>query len=218
MGVTVVTYGKACEMSDVLDSPILTGDRSFGRQAVPLYQVLNLDDMERAAVAELLWRYADYREGDLDFSTSQLAFELSLDPRYAYDPTATQEALERESSSIEQFVQKQVAAAEPFRELARQVEQTGQLDLTDEDTLHGVGEALDNTGWRLDGDPEDAPPQGIRRILAAVQAGSQPTLAPEVGAGVEPGRGTRWETVTAPTLGHPEEIAQPTRPSPGISI
>lgn len=133
-------------------------------------QVLDLDEAERSALADELRKYADYREGDLDLDTRERAAELSNDPTYAYDEQATTEALEQEQEQIGQFQQEQIAAASPYRELADQVEQTGRLDLTDDAVRRDVTEVVENTGWRLDGDAQDAPPQPIQRVVEAVQA------------------------------------------------
>lgn len=135
-------------------------------------QVLDLDEAERSALADELRKYADYREGDLDLDTRERAAELSNDPTYAYDEQATTEALEQEQEQIGQFQQEQVAAASPYRELADQVEQTGRLDLTDDAVRRDVTEVIENTGWRLDGDAQDAPPQPMQRVVEAVQAES----------------------------------------------
>lgn len=133
-------------------------------------QVLDLDEAERSALVDELRKYADYREGDLDLDTRERAAELSNDPTYAYDEQATTEALEQEQEQIGQFQQEQVAAASPYRELADQVEQTGRLDLTDDAVRRDVTEVIENTGWRLDGDAQDAPPQPMQRVVEAVQA------------------------------------------------
>lgn len=137
------------------------------------HQVLDLDEGERSAVADELRKYADYSEGDLDLDTRELAGELSNDPTYAYDEQATSEALEQEQERIGQVQQEQVAAATPYRELADQVEQTGRLDLTDDAVRRDVTEVIDNAGWRLDGDAQDAPPQPMQRVVEVVQAPRQ---------------------------------------------
>lgn len=135
-------------------------------------QVLDLDEAERSALADELRKYADYREGYLDpgEALSERAAELSNDPTYAYDEQATAEALEQEQEQIGQFQQVQIAAGDPYRELADQVEQTGQLDLTDDAVCRDVAEVIDNAGWRLDGDGLAPTPQPMQRVVEAVQA------------------------------------------------
>lgn len=150
------------------------------------WKILNLDEAERAALADELRKYAAYREGDLDLDTSERGAELRDDPTYAYDEEARAEALEWEQEQIDQFQQQQVAAASPYRELADHVEQTGRLDLTDDAVRRDVTEVIENTGWRVDGDVQDAPPQPMWRVVDAVAFPPHPDRDASLRLGADP--------------------------------
>ncbi|SPT53473.1 Uncharacterised protein [Actinomyces bovis] len=142
-------------------------------------QVLSLDATERAALADELRKYAAWREGDLNFDIHERIAELGQDPTYAYDLARQDRELELERQRIDQFSQEQAQAANTYRQLAHQVEQNGQLDLTDMAVRREVIEMIDNHGWQLDNRALESVPAPMRRVVeACLQAPSVP-LRPE---------------------------------------
>lgn len=132
--------------------------------------VLELNNVERVALATELRKYADYREGDLSFDLGERAAELHTDPTYAYSQDAIESELRREEEVMRRINQKFAVAASPYRDLADQVEATGRLNLADSDIRRDVTEVIDNTGWEVGEDPFRLPPEPMRRVVEAVQA------------------------------------------------
>lgn len=135
--------------------------------------VLELNNIERRALAHKLRTYADYREGDLHFDLNERAAELRDDPAYAYSQDAIQSELRSEEEAMRRLNQKLAVAASPYRQLADQIEATGRLNLADSDIRRDVTEVIDNTGWEVGEDAYVLPPEPMRRVVEAVQAPRQ---------------------------------------------
>lgn len=108
--------------------------------------------------------------GDPVAAHGELAAELSADPTYAYNPAAFDAALERENQRIERLSQDAAHQGDPYFVLADQIEQTGQLDLTESGTRKLVTEVVADTGWKVGGDPLDEPPADMHHVVHVVQA------------------------------------------------
>lgn len=106
---------------------------------------LELSDGERAALAEALTEHGDYlTSGTEDLDTRERAAELQADPTYAYNSDLFDQEIEREEAHIARLQQDAAEMAQPFHDLASQVEQSGRLDLADPQQRSLASQALEN--------------------------------------------------------------------------
>lgn len=104
---------------------------------------LELSDGERAALAQALTEHGDYlTSGTEDLDTRERAAELQADPTYAYNSDLFDQEIEREEAYIVRLQQDASEMAQPFHDLASQVERSGRLDLADPQQRAVVSDAL----------------------------------------------------------------------------
>lgn len=132
---------------------------------------LELNPEERAAVAQALTDHGDEITSLTDnLDTSERAAELQADPTYAYDSDRFDKEIEREEAYIAQLQQDSIEQAQPFHDLASQVEESGRIDLADPQQRALASQALgDHIDAARDGETVDPALEKVTDKLAGTK-------------------------------------------------